>query len=158
MTLHADTGSGNGGHPPRRRPAMLDVRFPSDVRHIEHVVALVRSQCEAFELSSRHCSLHIPVALSEALSNAIMRGNGEDPTKYVLVRSLIDDERLVIEVVDEGSGFDLQHSLRDPTLPENLTREDGRGLFLMTRLMHRIERFTGDGNVVRMTLLRRHDG
>jgi len=70
------------------------------------------------------------------------------------VHSAIDNERLVIEIRDEGSGFDLRHSLRDPTLPENITREDGRGLFLMTQLMDRIESFNNNGNVVRMTLNR----
>jgi serine/threonine-protein kinase RsbW len=139
-----------------RLPVTLDVRFQSDVRLIEHVIALVRSQCQAYSFSARHCSLNIPVALAEALSNAIMRGNREDPAKYVFVRSLIDVDRIVIEVADEGPGFDLQHSLRDPTLPENLQREDGRGLFLMARLMDRVERYSNRGNVIRMTL-RRHD-
>jgi anti-sigma regulatory factor (Ser/Thr protein kinase) len=46
--------------------------------------------------------------------------------------------------------------LVDPTDAEHLEREDGRGLFLMSRLMDRVERFTQGGNVVRMTL-RRND-
>jgi len=33
-------------------------------------------------------------------------------------------------------------------------REDGRGIFLMRRLMDRVERFTKQGNVVRLTLNR----
>ena len=70
------------------------------------------------------------------------------------MHSAIDNERVVIEIRDEGPGFDLRHSLRDPTLPENITREDGRGLFLMTQLMDRIESFNNNGNVVRMTLNR----
>ena len=44
--------------------------------------------------------------------------------------------------------------LNDPTEPENLEREDGRGLFLMRKLMDRVERFSNQGNVVRMTLKR----
>ena len=43
---------------------------------------------------------------------------------------------------------------RDATDPENLEREDGRGLFLMRQLMHRVERFDDGGNVVRLTLNR----
>ena len=42
---------------------------------------------------------------------------------------------------DEGGGFDLETSEIDPTSPENLMREDGRGLFLMRRLMDSVERF-----------------
>ena len=63
--------------------------------------------------------------------------------------------QLVLEVEDEGEGFDLEACTQDPTTVENLAREDGRGLFLMRSLMDRVERFRGDGNIVRLTLLRR---
>ncbi|HJU64091.1 MAG TPA: ATP-binding protein [Gemmatimonadaceae bacterium] len=134
----------------------LELRFPSDVRYIERVVELVTRQCAELEFHPRHLALNVPVALTEALSNAILRGNREVPSRTVQVRAEVDRDRLVLEVVDEGAGFDLDACLVDPTSPENLTREDGRGLFLMKRLMDRIERFTNHGNVVRMTL-RRHD-
>ena len=42
----------------------------------------------------------------------------------------------------------------DCTTPENLTREEGRGLFLMRQLMDRVESFRNKGNVVRLTLHR----
>ena len=50
--------------------------------------------------------------------------------------------------------MDLNADRPDPTAPENLMLEDGRGLFLMQRLMDRVERFQSDGNVVRLTLNR----
>jgi len=42
----------------------------------------------------------------------------------------------------------------DCTTEENLTREEGRGLFLMRQLMDRVESFRDKGNVVRLTLHR----
>jgi anti-sigma regulatory factor (Ser/Thr protein kinase) len=61
----------------------------------------------------------------------------------------------VIEVTDEGAGFDMDECLRDPTTPERIESEQGRGLFLMQQLMDRVERFAGrPGNVVRLTLRR----
>jgi serine/threonine-protein kinase RsbW len=132
----------------------LETSIPSDVQFIERVVALVQRQCRELSYPNRQCALNIPVALAEALSNAILYGNLEDPSKTVEVRADADRERLVIEVTDEGNGFDLDESLVDPTAPENLRREDGRGLFLMSKLMHRVERFTRRGNVVRLTLRR----
>jgi serine/threonine-protein kinase RsbW len=102
----------------------------------------------------RHLALNVPVALSEALSNAILRGNGEDPSKEVCIRALVSTRALVLEVRDEGRGFDVRECLRDPTRPENVEREDGRGLFLMHALMDRVERFDSGGNVVRLTLSR----
>lgn len=99
--------------------------------------------------------LNVPVALTEALSNAILRGNGDDPAKHVHVRAQVDSERLVVEVADEGSGFDLEASAIDPTTPANIDREDGRGLFLMRKLMDSVERIDlANGSVVRMTLNR----
>ena len=56
--------------------------------------------------------------------------------------------------MDEGAGFDLDECIIDPTSPDQLEREDGRGLFLMTRLVDRVEQFSDGGNVVRLTLHR----
>lgn len=132
----------------------FDVSFPSDVRYIERVVSLVSRGCAERSLPSRVCNLSVPVALSEALSNAILYGNLKDPSKNVRLRASLDEVALVLEVADEGSGFDLEACTLDPTGPEQVEREDGRGLFLMRQLMDRVERFTDGGNVVRLTLHR----
>ncbi|HET7457066.1 MAG TPA: ATP-binding protein [Gemmatimonadaceae bacterium] len=132
----------------------LEFDFPSDVNYIERVVSVVIRQCEEFHFPPRQCALNVPVALTEALSNAILRGNGDDRRKKVRVRARVDQRSLVMEVADEGQGFDYAASMRDPTAPENIDREDGRGLYLMQRLMDRVERFTDRGNVVRLTLKR----
>jgi serine/threonine-protein kinase RsbW len=141
---------------PRHVRATLELKIPSDVQYIEWVVELVTRRCQELSYPPRACALNVRVALTEALSNAILRGNNEHPDKYVAVRAEVTPERLVVEVVDEGSGFDICKCLVDPTQPENLYREEGRGLFLMAKLMDRVERFTDRGNVVRMTL-HRHD-
>ena len=96
----------------------------------------------------------MPVALTEALSNAILYGTNARVDAQVRVRAVVDDRALVLEVSDDGDGFDLDACTLDPTSPDNLMREDGRGIFLMRRLMDRVERFTKQGNVVRLTLNR----
>jgi len=134
---------------------VVDVDIPSDVRYIERVVELIRHECRSMAFGERQIMLNVPVALTEALSNAILRGNREDPAKQVHVHARVDSEQLVVEVVDEGLGFDLEHCMRDPTTPENIDREYGRGLFLMRKLMDRVERIeAAHGSIVRMTLLR----
>ncbi len=134
---------------------VVDINIPSDVAYIEEVVELVRHECQAMAFAHRQLMLNVPVALTEALSNAILRGNGDDPAKHVHVRAEVDMERLVVEVADEGPGFDFEAKIIDPTTPENLDREDGRGLFLMRKLMDRVERIeVPNGSVVRMTLKR----
>jgi serine/threonine-protein kinase RsbW len=132
----------------------VEVDIPSDVRYIEDIVAMVTRQCAQLSYAPRHLALNVPVAITEALSNAILYGNRERLDKHIHVRAEVDRERLVVEVSDEGPGFDLERSEIDPTIPENLLREDGRGLFLMRRLMDTVERFDDRGNVIRMTLRR----
>jgi serine/threonine-protein kinase RsbW len=132
----------------------IDLQIPSDVRYIEGIVELVTRHCEELAFPRRHCTLNVPVALTEALSNAILRGNREDAAKSVRVRARVDERVLIMEVVDEGGGFDLDSCTADPTLPENLLREDGRGLYIMRSLMNSVERLTDGGNVVRLTLQR----
>jgi serine/threonine-protein kinase RsbW len=132
----------------------LELEAPSDVRYIERIVAVVQRECVCFAFPARHCALNIPVALSEALSNAVLRGNRDRSGARVWVRACIDDHELVLEVEDEGEGFDLDACVNDPADPRNLEREDGRGLFLMRALMDRVEQFRRRGNVVRLTLRR----
>lgn len=139
---------------PERDAETLDVRIPSEVHLIADVVQDVVRRAESWRYSRRHLALNVPVALTEALSNAILRGNREDPAKSVQVRAELTAEQLVIDVRDEGVGFDLEACTADPTREGNLMREDGRGLFLMHKLMDRVERFSDGGNVVRLVLLR----
>jgi serine/threonine-protein kinase RsbW len=133
----------------------IEVWIPSDVGYIERVVEMVRRQVAEMSFDERHVMLNVPVALTEALSNAILRGNGDAPGRRVHVRVVVTAHRLVMEVKDEGGGFDLERCTRDPTSPENVEREDGRGLFLMRSLMDSVERYDERGNVVRLTLNRR---
>jgi serine/threonine-protein kinase RsbW len=132
----------------------IDVRIPSDVRFIEPIVGVVVRRCAEHAFSARACRFNVPVALTEALSNAILRGNHEDLTKGVRIRATIDDRALILEVEDEGSGFDLDACLVDPARNDNRFREDGRGLFLMCSLMDRVEQVPARANMVRLTLHR----
>lgn len=134
---------------------VIDLAIPSDVDAIERVVALVQRECRHFAFDRQQVNLNVPVALTEALSNAILRGNGEDPERQVRVRARVDERELVVEVEDEGEGFDMESVEVDPTAPDRILREDGRGVFLMRKLMDRVERFdAARGNVVRLTLRR----
>lgn len=133
----------------------IELEIRNDVAEIERVVELVRLECRAMQFGERQCMLNVPVALTEALSNAILRGNREDPAKRVRVLARVSRASLIVEVTDEGGGFDLEACTIDPTTPEHLMSEDGRGLFLMRKLMDSVERFAGrPGNVVRLTLRR----
>ncbi len=132
----------------------VDVEIPSDVSQIEPLVHLVTEHCRSLHLPKRQCSLNIPVALSEALSNAIVRGNNEDPAKHVRLLATVSDTQLVFDVADEGRGFDMNDVSYDPSSQDDVEREDGRGIFLMQKLMDRVEQITQPRHTVRLTLNR----
>lgn len=137
-----------------RGAAALDVTLASDVSLVEPVVAAVVARCEAHGWPERVCRLHVPVALTEAIANAVVSGNGADPAKVVRVRACVDAVAVVLEVTDQGGGFDLAEDAATGEEEDFLEREGGRGLFLMQRLMDRVEQWVapGVGSVVRMTL------
>ena len=152
MTAAGGSGERSDATPTR---VAFDRLIPSDVREIEPIVEQVTRECRDLALSARLCALNVPVALTEALSNAILRGNRGIRDKHVRVRAVVSDHDFVLEVADEGTGFDLDACTIDPTSPGSLEREDGRGLFLMRSLMDRVERYEDDmRNVVRLTLHR----
>jgi serine/threonine-protein kinase RsbW len=87
-----------------------DLRFPSDVQFVEHAVALVVDRCRSAGLSQHALTFNVPIALTEALSNAILYGNGDDAGKAVRITATLTDGALVLEVYDQGPGFDLDAS------------------------------------------------
>lgn len=70
------------------------------------------------------------IAVTEATTNAIIHANKKDPEKIVTISATIDDDYLTITVKDQGTGFDPE-KIPDPTAPENLMKDSGRGLYLM---------------------------
>jgi len=82
----------------------------------------------------------------EAVVNAVEHGNECDESKQVHVTCRIGADAVVITVSDEGLGFD-PAQVPDPTLPENILREHGRGLFLMRSLCDEI-RYNAKGNEI----------
>lgn len=126
----------------------LDV--PSDLDVVGEAVELVASHLPPGTLSPRRLSFNFRTALAEALGNAIRYGNREDPGRLVRVRVELKRDVVRIHVDDGGAGFDPTH-LPDPTSPENLQREDGRGLFVIRHLVDEVA-FNAKGNGICLTL------
>ncbi len=86
------------------------------------------------------------LALEEAIVNAIRHGHRNDTSKCVDVRFHVSDLQLLVEVRDQGPGFD-PDGLPDPLAPENLERPGGRGVFLMQRYMTWVQYNDAGNNV-----------
>ena len=115
----------------------LGQSFPSQI----DAISLFVDQLMSFITKSRNkdgSEADIETALIEALENAVVHGNCEDPHKrvYVTCRCTAEGE-VSITVQDEGQGFDTG-TLPDPTAPENRLRTSGRGIYLMKTLMDEV--------------------
>jgi len=95
---------------------------------------------------ARRDCLGVGLALEEAVVNGLRHGNRGDPAKQVRVRYRVTAGAVLAEVEDEGRGFD-PALVPDPTLPENLDRPSGRGLFMMRHYLDQV-RYCGRGNRV----------
>jgi serine/threonine-protein kinase RsbW len=126
------------------------LELPTDVRSIEHAVEYVLRQCPRSDCHPHRMSLNFRVGLTEALANAMLYGNGYDPTKRVRVEIDVDDGGITARITDQGNGFD-PAAVPDPTEPENLLKPGGRGLFLMRKLLDEVS-FNAEGNCVTLVL------
>ena len=131
---------------------LVTLRLPSDVTCIEEAVELVTRHCLAGHQTTRTIQFRLRVVLSEALSNAIVRGNGEDHSKWVEVRAELVPESIRVWVTDEGPGFD-PGAVPEPLRPEQLDEANGRGLYLIRKLVDTVQ-FNERGNSICMTLRR----
>jgi serine/threonine-protein kinase RsbW len=104
-----------------------DAWMPSEVKAISPLVdRLIRlieeSHCIPGEQSA------VELALSEALSNAVIHGNRLDARKSVHVRCRCKvGNGISLIVSDQGQGFDAR-TIPDPAAVENLEAEHGRGI------------------------------
>lgn len=129
----------------------------SDLTLIEPVVETIVALCVTAGFSARHCNVNVPVAITEAMANAMLRGNRSERSRSVQVSVDVDAQRLRVDVTDEGIGFDLASLEQSPDEADWFEREDGRGVFLMRTLMDRVESAGPDaesGHCIRLILHR----
>ena len=144
----------------RRSPApeaggastLVTLRLPSEVSCIEEAVELVTRHCLAGHHTTRQTRFRLQVALSEALANAILRGNREEHDKWVHIRAELHPEAIRLSVTDEGPGFD-PSAIPEPIRPEQLDEAGGRGLYLIRKLVDAVQ-FNEQGNSICMILRR----
>lgn len=92
--------------------------------------------------------INFQIASSEAIVNAIVHGNKQNPDKKVKVDIVTNDHRLELTIKDEGEGFDVNR-LPDPTDESNLYKESGRGVYIIRSL---VDEFTIQSNSTGTTM------
>lgn len=91
--------------------------------------------------------------LSEAVTNAIVHGNAEDPEKKVEVEIKIKPDSVITTVEDEGEGYNPDEDPENPLDEDNLLKEGGRGVFLIQEISDEMEYFN-EGRGIKFVILR----
>jgi serine/threonine-protein kinase RsbW len=132
----------------------VELHLPSDAaagkRAVDELLARLK---EHDWLENDIFGIHL--AVEEALVNAIKHGNQYDDRKQVHFLFKVCGDRVLVEIRDEGEGFD-PRNVPDPTEDVNLETPSGRGIMLMRNFMSRVE-YNDAGNHVVMEKVR-HEG
>lgn len=114
----------------------VSIRFLSRPENVALARVLVASLAAQLELTLNDLE-EIKVAVSEAVSNAIIHGYQNDPSQEVLVTGTLYDDELVLEIIDEGVGIpDIAEALKPSfsTDPERM----GLGFVFMQSFMDEV--------------------
>jgi serine/threonine-protein kinase RsbW len=125
----------------------FNIQIPSLMENIRIVESFIDNAKEQYKIDDDIYG-NIMIAVTEAVNNAIQHGNRQDQHKNVSLTLELSDSRIAFVIQDEGNGFDY-HKLPDPTAPENLELEGGRGIFLMQNLADEVN-FYNNGSAVEL--------
>lgn len=123
-----------------------DIELESDVDRLAGVREEVCVLLEPLGFSEP-ILFDLKVAVGEALANAIRHGVPDQGEGIVHVHISAYDDRVILEVLDNGSGFDGCHSGSEDVYAPN-----GRGIMFMRALMDQVEFecSPGGGTLVRL--------
>ena len=126
----------------------ISIEIPSLAENIRIIESFIDNAKEKYHLNDDIYG-NIMIAVTEAVNNAIKHGNKDNSSKNVSISLSLEEGMIKFKVQDEGTGFDF-HQLPDPTLPENISRPGGRGIFLMKHLSDEVD-FKENGKVVELS-------
>lgn len=95
-----------------------------------------------------YCFNRVFLGLSEAVNNSIVHGNQLNENKRVYIKIVVSGNVFVIEVKDEGMGFNVA-GLSNPTSFDNLKKEHGRGIYILQKIADEVV-FSEGGSKVRI--------
>src|SRR5262249_32070484 len=79
--------------------------------------------------------MRIGLSVREGVANAYNHGNRRDRNRKMFLKVEAEiEKKIVIHILDEGNGFELE-KVPDPMIEEKLLKTYGRGLCLMKALM-----------------------
>jgi len=127
----------------------FQMSIPSVLDEITKVEKMAEKAADKMKFSEEEKD-SLAIAVTEAVNNAILHGNKQDKNKKVHIKFEFENRRLVVSIKDEGKGFN-PDKVSDPLAPENLLKESGRGLFIVSSLMDDVQyNFHKDGTQINL--------
>lgn len=125
-----------------------NISFSSIFQNISYSEKIINILTEKINISDEIYG-NILLPLSEAINNAIVHGNKFNKDKKVFVNYKYSNHILIVEIKDEGEGFD-PNEIVDPTNDANIEKLYGRGVFIIISLTDKVEFEYSNGQVLRM--------
>ncbi len=118
------------------------------------IIVLEEASKAGFDEDEQH---QIGMAVRECMVNAVVHGNRYSKKKQVHLDIERTETSIAVTVGDEGEGFDLS-SLPDPTSPENLLCQSGRGILLIRAFMDEFDLHPRPGGGTEVRLVKNAPG
>ena len=115
----------------------------SDFAHLERVEKFIYMLCKKAKLTDDQTD-NMAIAITELVNNGIIHANKQDPNKNVTIQVEYRKDRVIVTIIDEGDGFNPEE-IDNPTDPENLWKQNGRGVFLVKNLIDEVEIVSSSG-------------
>ena len=115
---------------------LREIRLPSRIESVDEAAIQADEFAKAHGFPEDFVSA-IDLAIRESVANAVKHGNKFDESKEVELTFNDSPEAFEITVRDHGAGFD-PALVPDPTNPENLLKENGRGILFMNAFMDEV--------------------
>jgi serine phosphatase RsbU (regulator of sigma subunit)/CHASE1-domain containing sensor protein/anti-sigma regulatory factor (Ser/Thr protein kinase) len=133
--LQPDVTGADGG-----RRALTDFSLPSEPGNERQAMDKVADAVKGLPLSEQRLD-RLKTAVAEATMNAMEHGNRYDPEIPVRIQVWLLKERLLVRVIDRGSGPTSSLTAKGPDLEaklENTQTARGWGVFLMERMVDEV--------------------
>ncbi len=124
----------------------------SDPEILPEVEEFIINIAEENKIDEKHFT-NLALSVAEAVSNSVLHGNKLDKNKSVSIDVIIDHDlkKMVIKLKDQGDGFNIK-KVPDPTAPENILKDSGRGIHIMRSFLTKLEyNFTDSGTETILT-------
>lgn len=127
---------------------VITIKLPSKAEYVSiaRLAASVISNTVGFDIEDID---DIKVAVGEACNNAVLHGNNEEEVYEIAFK--LSDEKIHIEVKDNGIGFD-EEKYEEPDL-DNL-KGNGLGIYIMKSLMDEVDIIANDKDGTTLKLVK----